>query len=1009
MSSTDFNFGLTVICRDNIDTISDFLRAAVKVFDTIVIVDTGSKDGTFEFLLDWRDTNGQWATDSRNTTFIVDQIEWPHDFSKARNYSLGLLRNQDPDAFMWLDMDDTFKEEDGQEWRRLGQELYNDSYIDTPAAHFLLPYHYQTDENGNVVVKQYRERIMKNPFEWTWKEPVHEVCVHESEDALAIVVDHAPVIHKPDMRPGKRDPRRNWNILHKHLSQGQATFRTLHYLQLEALERGMSEYSITLGERLVTMWEEAGRTGLSMIPGFFVYETFRLLGEAFLQMYREEKFEDYLERGEEAFRKAIEINPRRNEAKDGLVRALLLKKDYLTALEISEGMDEEAPSTITSVDHLVYGKKGQAWVAMIRSRYLGQEHFAVFNHVDSLDCPAPPPMALETDAVLRQWIKDNEIGIVILADKTMVAHGNYLRTELVKYGNCGGVILSYDTRLAQMAEHLLIYVGGDEEFVYREEPPLGVERYWFCGPGHDGSYPRYFGGVQAPIVGLGVPDSEATRALFWSWCTKGVADLTHFTEEVRATNKEWGCFLIEEAFDDPADLFDVSQKFMQNWDFDNSKVTMIVDPNNKLLGIGGSIKLLQTLKGVDSQLFVSSIALLAFWTPTRREELGGFMGIHGTSYQVVQVTPTGKRVAFVAGGVQQWDGNTPYSQGIGASESSVVGLAEQYAINGDKTVVFCPTDKTKIIGLVEYRPIQLFDSGCRDFDLLVSSRMPEMLRERRATKQLLWLHDVPGAHLAQNPRAYDEIVCDQIVCVSEWQAQEAVKFGIKRGRISVKPNGIELANYWNGHKSRRVSESDAGRGIWISQPERGLNNVLDIGENALEDYWVVYGTYNYMAFHAGNLEKWQSVMKLKHRLRCLGIKATGRIPLPDLRRLLSTVDWWLYPSDFPETFAVSAVEAVTMGVNAVVSDVGAIPDTMNMLQALEPSKPELVLADNLYENLNKRFHFVAPAWGNGENKDIWRDEFEGLKFQRNEIKPPKPDTPVQLGWNYIFQNHWRDA
>ncbi len=86
---------LCMIVKNEYKNLNELLPKIKDIFDEIVIVDTGSDDGTYEYL------------QSQNYIKCF-QIEWENDFSKARNFSISKATQ---DFIFWMDADDriTFK------------------------------------------------------------------------------------------------------------------------------------------------------------------------------------------------------------------------------------------------------------------------------------------------------------------------------------------------------------------------------------------------------------------------------------------------------------------------------------------------------------------------------------------------------------------------------------------------------------------------------------------------------------------------------------------------------------------------------------------------------------------------------------------------------------------------------------------------------------------------------------------------------------------------------------
>jgi len=161
---------LAMIVRNAEETIRPCLLSVVNAVDEIVIVDTGSTDGTIEAiasvaphtkLLTWDDPDKEPTRG------------WISDFSKARNMSFAACTG---DAILWLDADDVLEHKDegvdpAASLRALVETFFCHR---SPAGDFIeLRYDYKRDDYGNTLLNLPRYRIVRNGcFEWVY--PVHE-------------------------------------------------------------------------------------------------------------------------------------------------------------------------------------------------------------------------------------------------------------------------------------------------------------------------------------------------------------------------------------------------------------------------------------------------------------------------------------------------------------------------------------------------------------------------------------------------------------------------------------------------------------------------------------------------------------------------------------------------------------------------------------------------------------------------------------------------------------------
>src|SRR5436190_450999 len=102
MSECDATLSLCLIVRDGERSLAAALHSARPFMDEMVVVDTGSVDGSREI--------------ARQMGARLYEFPWCDDFSAARNYSLDQATG---DWIFWMDADDILPPESGQELRRL--------------------------------------------------------------------------------------------------------------------------------------------------------------------------------------------------------------------------------------------------------------------------------------------------------------------------------------------------------------------------------------------------------------------------------------------------------------------------------------------------------------------------------------------------------------------------------------------------------------------------------------------------------------------------------------------------------------------------------------------------------------------------------------------------------------------------------------------------------------------------------------------------------------------------
>lgn len=146
------------ICKNEKSYVDAWLNSMSEA-DYIVVLDTGSTDGTYELL----------AADPR-VTRVEQQLITPWRFDVARNESLKLCP-EDTDIFVCTDLDELFVEG----WSVPLREQW-DSNIH---KHAYYKYAWSHDESGNPMRVMLYDKIHNH--EWKWKYPIHEVLVLKEE------------------------------------------------------------------------------------------------------------------------------------------------------------------------------------------------------------------------------------------------------------------------------------------------------------------------------------------------------------------------------------------------------------------------------------------------------------------------------------------------------------------------------------------------------------------------------------------------------------------------------------------------------------------------------------------------------------------------------------------------------------------------------------------------------------------------------------------------------------
>lgn len=269
-------------------------------------------------------------------------------------------------------------------------------------------------------------------------------------------------------------------------------------------------------------------------------------------------------------------------------------------------------------------------------------------------------------------------------------------------------------------------------------------------------------------------------------------------------------------------------------------------------------------------------------------------------------------------------------EGVGGSETAVIGLARLLGDKGHYVTVYNDVTKVTHFGSVAYVPKGHKPESRPDADTWIVWRSPKDLlaiRDRKGRK-VLWLHDlVPESEVIQYMHFADTIWVPSLFHRGTYP-------NIPDEKFAVLPSGMIV----HEAKARR----DPNLFCYTSDYNRGLDILLDIWPRVLFAYpdsklVIAYGTQTQEAI-ARSADKargddlasrswkyrWQLLEK---RMKMKGITHVGKLGKPELARLYEQASLMAYPSTFPETQCLVVLDALAHGCVPVTSALGALQET----------------------------------------------------------------------------------
>lgn len=319
------------------------------------------------------------------------------------------------------------------------------------------------------------------------------------------------------------------------------------------------------------------------------------------------------------------------------------------------------------------------------------------------------------------------------------------------------------------------------------------------------------------------------------------------------------------------------------------------------------------------------------------------------------------------------------TSGVYGSELALKSLAEFFS-KTHNVYVFGAILKDSIINNVQYFNSNKLNQFMNDniVDVMIISRYIYYFLEfnNKALKTYIWFHDVlanapwdfkplpdAGKYLLQN--LMDKI--DGIIVLTDSHKTEVLNYyNFDSEKVFIIGNAIDVTRY--NKYIKRVKN----RFIYTSSPERGLKELVDNFTKIRQELpdaelWIYRGENEFTTNHSKLLEQIRETPY---------IKFMGRIDNNELVDHQMMADFWYYPTNFTETYCISALEALMAGCICITSDLGALKDTV--------SNRGILLTDPIYseEYFKKAIDQITKIANNEDLKEHLRTN--GILWAQNQ-------------------------
>jgi glycosyltransferase involved in cell wall biosynthesis len=291
-----------------------------------------------------------------------------------------------------------------------------------------------------------------------------------------------------------------------------------------------------------------------------------------------------------------------------------------------------------------------------------------------------------------------------------------------------------------------------------------------------------------------------------------------------------------------------------------------------------------------------------------------------------------KKILFFSGwSGEKWNQTTSLTKALGGSETAVAYLSKNFPkdyeiyVSGD--VEEETVDNIKYIHLFN---LPAFFKENAIHTIIVSRYIGflELFSQHLSFHKLyLWAHDTCFHAYGSNYLGEQDILkkwnsrLTNVVCLTEWHKKLfSDKYPDIKDKIVTINNGIinEMFTY-------PLNQKVPNRFVYTSCAERGLGRLLQLWPQILEKYpdaQLKISSYNHFP---KNKEEEKMLEYIK---QTPSIEHLGRLGRSALYELMSTSEVWLYPSYWPETSCITALEMLRSEVVCVYFPVAGLTNTM---------------------------------------------------------------------------------
>jgi len=339
-----------------------------------------------------------------------------------------------------------------------------------------------------------------------------------------------------------------------------------------------------------------------------------------------------------------------------------------------------------------------------------------------------------------------------------------------------------------------------------------------------------------------------------------------------------------------------------------------------------------------------------------------------------------KNILFYTGFMDiNWNYSLMFNKALGGSEKAVAYISQYFPkdynifISGSveyekiENVIYIPLHNLK--HLIENTP----------FHTIIISRyisFYEMFQSSSFYQSYIWAHDIELLHYGCSLNSTQILTkwnkhINGCICLTEWHKNLFIeKYPILTNKINIINNGININSFKQINNTNKIKN----KFIYTSRPDRGLNVLLKLWREILDKM----PDATLSISHYGTFPSTSEYLLLKNIINNTNsITYLGNLKNDKLYEEMSSSEYWLYPTHWPETSCITALEMLISEVICLYYPIAGLPFTIDKygIQVTPNSEINTILSltDEQKTQLRKNGKVYAKSCSWKNRYKMWKN------------------------------------